>query len=351
MKILFTSDYCEGALPQLMQRLMETNMVQTVGYGEDVFCGHARELIKRACGAPDADVHFLVGGTQTNTTVITSILKPYQGVLCADTGHINVHETGAIEHGGHKVLALPSVDGKITAQQIEDAVNEHFQDESHEHIVMPGMVYVSFPTELGTIYSYEELSAISKVCRAHGMPLFVDGARLGYGLAASELAYGEAGALTLQRLASLADVFYIGGTKQGALFGEAVVITKASLKPDFRYFIKQGGGMLAKGRLLGVQFEALFEDGLYLDSSRSAVAQAARIRDAFAARGISFLVDSPTNQIFPILTPAQIEVLARDFGFETWRRMPDGHVAVRFCTSWATPASNVDTLLEAVAAL
>lgn len=351
MKILFTSDYCEGALPQLMQRLVETNMVQTVGYGEDVFCEHARRLIKRACGAPDADVHFLVGGTQTNATVISSILRPYQGVLCAETGHINAHETGAIEHGGHKVLPLPSGDGKITAQQIEDAVVKHFEDESHEHIVMPGMVYVSFPTELGTIYSYDELAAISAVCRAHGLPLFVDGARLGYGLAASELVYGGAGALTLERLASLADVFYIGGTKQGALFGEAVVIMKDELKPHFRYCIKQGGGMLAKGRLLGVQYEALFEDGLYLDSSRNAVAQAARIRDAFAARGFEFLVDSPTNQIFPILTPAQISALAEDFGFETWQKLPDGRVGVRFCTSWATPASNVDTLLAAIAGL
>jgi len=350
MKILFTSDYCEGALPRIMQRLQETNMVQTVGYGEDEYCAQARELIRKACDCPGADVHFLVGGTQTNATVISSILRPYQGVLCAHSGHINVHETGAVEHGGHKILALPSPDGKITAAQIEEAIRGHFEDENHEHMVMPGLVYISFPTESGTIYSLREMEDISGVCRKSGVALFVDGARLGYGLAASELVHSS-DALTLKDLARLADVFYIGGTKQGALFGEAVVITNDALKANFRYCIKQGGGMLAKGRLLGVQFAALFEDGLYLDASRGAVRQAARIREAFEAKGIGFLVDSPTNQVFPILTDAQKAFMAERFGFETWQKLPDGRTGVRFCTSWATPEANVDILVDAISRL
>lgn len=347
MKLLFTSDYCEGALPRIIERLVETNMVQTVGYGEDEYCAQARELIRSACRRPDADVHFLVGGTQTNATVISSILKPYQGVLCAASGHIAVHETGAVEHGGHKVLGLPSPDGKITAQQIKKAVSDHFADENHEHVVMPAMVYISFSTESGTIYSRAELEAISAVCLEAGIPLFVDGARLGYGMAASELVYGD-DALTLADFARLADVFYIGGTKQGALFGEAVVITNPALKPCFRYCIKQGGGMLAKGRLLGIQFAALFEDGLYMDAARHAVRLAARIRRAFEARGIGFMVDSPTNQVFPILTDAQKAAMEESFGFETWQKFDDGRTAVRFCTSWATPEENVDTLVKAI---
>lgn len=347
MKTLFTSDYCEGALPRIIERLVQTNMVQTVGYGEDEFCAQARGLIRSACARPDVDVHFLVGGTQTNATVISSILKPYQGVLCADTGHINVHETGAIEHGGHKVLGLPSTDGKITAKQIGDALDGHFSDANHEHMVMPGMVYISFSTEFGTIYSRAELEAISEVCHSFDIPLYIDGARLGYGMAASELTEGP-GALTLKDFAQLADVFYIGGTKQGALFGEAVVITNEALKENFRYCIKQGGGMLAKGRLLGLQFAALFEDGLYLEASRSAVRQAARIRKALEYKRIDFLVDSPTNQIFPILTEAQVETMEKDFGFEVWSKLPDGRIGVRFCTSWATPEANVDTLVKAI---
>ncbi|MBR6212433.1 MAG: aminotransferase class I/II-fold pyridoxal phosphate-dependent enzyme [Bacteroidales bacterium] len=347
MKTLFTSDYCEGALPRIIQRLQETNMVQTVGYGEDEYCAQARELIRSACGRKDVDVHFLVGGTQTNATVISSILKPYQGVLCAETGHINVHETGAVEHGGHKILPLPSPDGKITAGQIREALEDHFIDAHHEHMVMPGMVYISFSTESGTIYSREELTAISEVCRSFEIPLFVDGARLGYGMAASELIYGQ-DALTLKDFAQLTDVFYIGGTKQGALFGEAVVITNDALKEDFRYCIKQGGGMLAKGRLLGIQFAALFEDGLYMDAARGAVQKAARIREAFEAKGIGFLVDSPTNQVFPILTEEQMAFFEKDFGFEVWKKLPDGRIGVRFCTSWATPDVNVRLLVSAI---
>ena len=340
--IKFESDYLEGCHPRILERLMKTNLEQTPGYGEDEICAKARETVRKACCAPDADVHFLVGGTQTNATVISSILRPYQGVLCAQSGHINVHETGAIEHTAHKVLPLPSSDGKITASQIEQAIEEHFGDVSAEHTVQPGMVYISFPTELGTIYSKSELEAISGTCRKYGIPLFIDGARLGYGLASS------ACDLELKDIAALADVFYIGGTKQGALFGEAVVICNDSLKKDFRYNIKQNGGMLAKGRLLGIQFDELLKDSLYFDLSRKADLQAERLKSAFRGKGYKFLIDSPTNQIFPILPFDVQKKLAADFGFEQWGKVDGTSSAVRFCTSWATPDSSIDTLIEAL---
>ena len=244
--IYFNSDYLEGAHSAIMARLAETNMMQTIGYSEDEICTSARERIKAACQAPDADVHFLVGGTQTNTTVIASILRPWQGVLSAVSGHINCHETGAIESTGHKVITLPTDDGKITAQQIADYVEWHKNDESTEHIVQPGMVYISQPTETGMLYSKAELTAVYDICRAYGLPLFIDGARLGYGLVC------DSNDVTLPELARLCDVFYIGGTKVGALFGEAVVIMNPALKKDFRFMMKQRGGMLAKGRLLGL---------------------------------------------------------------------------------------------------
>ena len=342
MKPLFYSDYLEGAHPAIMDALARTNMEQTPGYGEDEHCLRAAELIRKACNLPEADVHFLVGGTQTNTTVIASILRPHQGVLCAETGHIGVHETGAIEHSGHKVLPLPAVDGKIAAQQIINAVDAHWADECHEHTVQPGMVYISFPTELGTIYSRSELQAISAACASKNIPLFIDGARLGYGLTS------PACDITLPELAALADVFYIGGTKQGALFGEALVITNDEYKIDFRYYIKQVGALLAKGRLLGIQFQALFEDDLYFKSSRTAVDLAQKIKAAFEAKGIGFFVDSPSNQIFPILTSAQIETLSKDFVFETWAHRPDGRTAVRFVTSWATTQENAEALIKAI---
>lgn len=346
-KIQFTSDYCEGAHPYVMEQLLNTNMVQTVGYGEDSYCARARETVASLCCPEDPskpDVHFLVGGTQTNTTVIASILRPHQGVICAASGHINVHETGAVEHSGHKCIALPAVDGKINAQQIDQTLRSHYHDASFEHTVQPAMVYISFPTELGTIYSSDELRAISSCCRDWSIPLFIDGARLGYGLAASK-------DVTLPLIASLADVFYIGGTKQGALFGEAVVFMNRSLSKDFRYLIKQNGGMLAKGRLLGVQFEALLGSGLYFSSSENALAQALRIRGAFAAKGYPFLVDSPTNQQFPILPNELLPVLEKDFGFEVWQIVDEKHTGVRFCTSWATSAENVNVLLAAIQAL
>ena len=340
MKILFTSDYCEGAAPQIIERLVGTNMDQTIGYGEDEVCARARALIRKECGRGDVDVHFLVGGTQTNTTVITSILRPYQGVLCAASGHIAQHETGAIEHGGHKVLTLQPKDGKISAGQIKTYIDEHYANPDQVHIVQPGMVYISFSTEMGTIYSLAELRAISAVCRGYGIPLFIDGARLGYGL----MAFGCDVKLT--DLVELADVFYIGGTKQGALFGEAVVITNEALKKDFRYCMKQGGGMLAKGRLLGLQFETLFTDGLYWKLARHADEQAARIKAAFAAKGYDFLIDSPTNQQFPILTEEQQKAFGEKFLFEVWQPLEGGRAGVRFCTSWATKPENIDILVK-----
>ena len=340
--IQFQCDYSEGAHPRILERMMQTNFEQTVGYGEDHYCAMARVLVQKACGRPDADVHFLVGGTQANATVISSILRPHQGVLCVRSGHINVHETGAIEHSGHKVLALDGVDGLLSADSVRKAIEEHLAEDGPEHTVQPGMVYISFSTEVGTVYSLAQLKALSAVCREYDLPLFIDGARMGYGLAS------EGCDVTLNDIADLADVFYIGGTKQGALFGEAVVIVNDSLKKDFRYFIKQNGGMLAKGRLLGIQFLTLFEDDLYFELSQHAVAQAMRIRDAFASKGYGFLVESPTNQQFPILPNAQIERLSVDFKFSVWQKVDEGHTAVRFCTSWATKAEAVDALVAAI---
>ncbi|MDR2679644.1 MAG: low specificity L-threonine aldolase [Tannerella sp.] len=340
--IRFECDYAEGAHPQVLKRLTETNMEQTKGYGEDEYCENARRLIRSLCRNDSADVHFLTGGTQTNTTVIASVLRPHQGVISATTGHINVHETGAIEATGHKVLALHAADGKITAVQVERIVSEHRNDANHEHTVQPGMVYISNPTEGGTVYTKQELQALSDTCRKNGLPLFMDGARLGYGLAA------ENNDLTMPDIAGMCDIFYIGGTKVGALFGEAVVITDENLKKDFRYLIKQRGGMLAKGRLLGLQFEALFKDGLYFEISRHAVRMAMMIRDTFASKGIKFLCESPTNQQFPILTKEQIRLLSQKYAFEVWTNINDRQSAVRFCTSWATKKEDVLALMEEI---
>lgn len=338
--IRFNCDYLEGAHPQIMEKLLETNFVQTPGYGEDEFCERAREIIKEKCGAPDAYVQFMVGGTQTNTTVIASVLKPYQGVLSANTGHINVHETGAIEATGHKVLALPSEDGKLTAAQVQAAYDEHWADESHEHIVQPGMVYISHPTENGTLYKKEELKALYETCQKLGLPLFMDGARLGYGL------MSEGTDITWQDLAAYTDVFYIGGTKVGALFGEAVVITNPALAKDFRYMIKQRGGMLAKGRLLGIQFETLLKDGLYEKIAGKAVKQAMRLKEAFLEKGYPLLYDSYTNQQYPIMANSQLEQLREKYSFEMWVKLDEEYSAVRFCTSWATKDEDIDALLS-----
>ena len=340
--IQFQCDYNEGAHPKVMQRLLDTNMEQTVGYGEDHYCESARQLIRKACGNESLQVHFLVGGTQTNTTVIAHLLRPHQGVIAAESGHISVHETGAIEHTGHKVLALPAEMGKISAQQVENLVLEHRADSSFEHTVQPGMVYISFPTEFGTLYSRAELEALQQVCNKYALPLFIDGARLGYGLAS------PACDITLSDIARLADVFYIGGTKVGALFGEAVVSKSDMLMRDFRYSIKQHGGMLAKGRLLGLQFEALFTDNLYLDISRHAVSEALRIKEALQDLGVPFLMESHTNQQFPILPNDIVARLSTSFLFTPWQRVSDTHTAIRICTSWGTTTENVNLLIDAL---
>ena len=341
-KIQFQCDYNEGCAPEIIQRLVETNLEQNIGYGEDPHCEHARELIRKACDTPEADVHFLVGGTQANATIISSILRPYQGVIAATTGHIAVHETGAIEHSGHKVLTLPAINGKITVQQIGQCLLEHYHEDGPEHTVQPGMVYISYPTEYGTLYSKQELTDIHNVCQEHEIPLFIDGARMGYGLASKE------SDITLPELAKLADVFYIGGTKQGALFGEAVVITNPALKKDFRYYIKQGGGMLAKGRLLGIQYEELMQNNLYLTLARHADKQAERIRETLTQKGYEMAVPSPTNQQFFILPNSHLKKLEEKFVVSVWGHADTDHTIVRFCTSWATKKENVDKLIEEI---
>lgn len=337
--IRFESDYTEGAHPRILEKIVSTNMEQTQGYGEDPYCEHARDLIKKACGDSNLAVHFLVGGTQTNTTVISSILRPHQGVISANTGHINCHETGAIEATGHKVLPLASEDGKITAKQVREYHDEHWIDSSHEHVVQPGMVYISHPTENGTTYHKDELVELYNLCKELELPLFIDGARLGYALVS------DGNDLSLEDIAANCDVFYIGGTKVGALFGEAIVISNNSIKKDFRYHIKLRGGMLAKGRLLGLQFETLFTNNLYEEISSHAVTLAMRIREAFEKKGYSLLYDSKTNQQFPILPVSLLEYLGEKYTYNFWKKIDDIHHAVRFCTSWATKEENVEALL------
>lgn len=335
--IRFESDYLEGALPEVMQALCDTNYAQTPGYGEDEYCREAADMIRAKCSAPDADVHFLVGGTQANMIVITAALRPHQAAIAAETGHIAVHETGSIEAAGHKVITLKSGDGKITAAQVRSCVEAHWNDSTHEHMAQPALVYISQPTENGTVYSLAELEAISAVCREKGLLLFVDGARLGAALACSDVSLAD--------LARLTDVFYIGGTKLGALFGEAVVITNEALKRDFRYIIKQRGGMFAKGRLLGVMFETLMSDGLYERTGAREVALAQKLRAAFEAKGWPLMYDSPTNQQFPIVPDAVLDKLAERYTFSDWARTDESHRAVRFCTSWATTERDVDALI------
>lgn len=343
--VRFESDYLEGALPEILERLVKTNTEQTPGYGVDDYCAAAAARIRALCGSPDAAVHFLVGGTQTNLTVISAALRTHQAVIAADTGHINVHESGAIEATGHKVVTVPSPDGKIRAEQVAGVVETHWSDTTHEHQAQPAMVYISQPTENGTIYSLGELSAISAVCRTHGLLLFVDGARLGTALVA------PGNDVFLPDLTRLCDVFYIGGTKLGAFFGEAVVITDSALKRDFRYIIKQRGGMFAKGRLLGLQFDTLMTDGLYEKTARHEVEQALRLRRAFTAKGWPLLYDSPTNQQFPIVPDAELDRLAEKYSFSDWTRIDGGHRAVRFCTSWATRTEDIDALIADIEAL
>ena len=337
-RLFFACDYMEGAHPDIMQRLMETNLVKTAGYGLDEYCDSAKEKIRAACGAPDAEVHFLVGGTQTNATVIDALLKSYQGVVAAETGHISTHEAGAIEFGGHKIMTLPHNNGKINAAHVRAMLEGYYNDGNHDHMVMPGMIYVSHPTEYGTLYSRAELEAISSVCREYHIPLYLDGARLAYALTCPQ------NDITIADLASLCDVFYIGGTKCGALFGEAVVIPRPGLIPHFFTIIKQHGALLAKGRLLGIQFDALFTDGLYAHIGDIAIKAADRIRYALAENGYQLCFDSPTNQVFCILEDSVMEKLAEHAEFSFWEKYDDTHTVIRFATSWATSMEDTDKL-------
>ncbi|MBR0452448.1 MAG: aminotransferase class V-fold PLP-dependent enzyme [Bacteroidales bacterium] len=335
--IYFDSDYMAGAHPQVMQALVESNLEQTTGYGSDAYTAQAAALIRQACDAPQARVHFLVGGTQTNATVIDGLLARHQGVLAAESAHINVHESGAIEASGHKVLTLPQHEGKVKADEVKAYIDAFYRDDSYEHMVAPGMLYISFPTEYGTLYSLQELSDLSQVCHEADIPLYVDGARLGYGLAASDV--------SLPDLARLCDVFYIGGTKMGALFGEAVVINNDKLLKHFFPLIKQHGALLAKGRLLGVQFKALFSKGLYEEIGREAVAKALRLKAAFVEKGYQVEVDSPTNQQFFRLPNNLIDRLKQEASFEYWGPRGQQESVVRFVTSWATSDADIDQLI------
>lgn len=343
--IRFESDYQEGCHENILNRLRETNLEQTSGYGADVYCERAKSLIKKSLGLEQAEIYFLVGGTQTNTTVIKSLLRPCEGVVCVASGHINVHEAGAIESTGHKVLAITANhDGLLKADELENYLENFYADPTHEHMVQPGMVYLSFPSENGTLYSKSNLEQIKKICEKYKIYLFIDGARLGYGL------MSQAADLNLKEFASLCDIFYIGGTKCGALFGEAVVIpdiNKLKIK-NFKTLIKQQGGLLAKGRLLGLQFEELFKDNLYFDLARHADNQAMRIKSAFEAQGVKLFYDSFTNQQFPVLNKSQFEILNKDFKFELWQVIDENSSAYRFCTSWATKSEAVDALINAI---
>lgn len=337
--LAFENDYSEGAHPTILQRLVETNMEQLLGYEEDHYCAQAQEKIRAACNCPDASVFFLVGGTQTNAVVIASVLERYQGVIATTTGHVNVHEAGAIEYTGHKVMTVPSHAGKMDAQELDEYINTFYADGAHDHMVFPGMVYISQPTEYGTLYSKAELQAISAVCRKHELPLFVDGARLGYGLATPE------NDVSLADLATYCDVFYIGGTKCGALCGEAVVFPRRAPK-HFITMIKQQGAMLAKGRLLGIQFDALFTNNLYIDICHNAIDKAQQVRSLLKAKGYRFYLENPTNQIFVILDNEQYQKLSQQVRISFWEKYDATHTVVRFATSWATSQESIDALAK-----
>lgn len=337
--IRFDCDYNEGAHPKVLDKLIQTNAEQTSAYGMDPYCAKAAIMIKEKCDRQDVDVHFLSGGTQTNLTFISAALRPHQGVIAAVSGHINTHESGAIEGTGHKILAIESTDGKLTAGQIQKVYLDHISDVTHEHMVQPKLVYISNPTEIGTIYSKDELFAIHQTCRMNDLILYMDGARLGYALTA------EDGDLDLPTIAKLCDAFYIGGTKVGTLFGEALIICRKDLGFDFRYLIKQKGALLAKGRLLGLQFLALFEDDLYFEISRKANGMAKQIKEACSRKGYHFLTPSSTNQQFPILPNRVLEQLREKYIYSYWQKIDEDNSAVRFCTSWATDAQSLNQLI------
>lgn len=338
--ISFTCDYNEGAHPEILRRLMETNMMQEPGYGSDRFTQAAIHKIRAACGCPNADVVLLVGGTQTNATIIDAVLPRFGAVIAAETGHIAVHEAGAVEHNGHKVITLPQHEGKMHAEDLQNYLAHFFADDTWQHMANPKMVYLSYPTEYGTLYSRSELEAIHRICRDNGLMLFIDGARLGYGLMSAEAD------INLPTLAQLCDVFYIGGTKIGALCGEAVVFPKGDAPQPLLTVVKLHGALLAKGRLLGIQFDTLFTDELYFRISRHAIDMAMQLQQLFSEKQIPLYIQSPTNQQFPILTPEQMQRLEGKVLYEIWDRLPDGRAITRFATSWATPPEHIRLLKE-----
>ena len=335
----FENDYSEGAHPKLLQALTETNFVQQVGYGEDEYSLRAKDKIRAAIGNPEADIFFLVGGTQSNQVVIDGLLHSTEGVIAATTGHVNVHEAGAIEYTGHKVLTLPAHDGRIDAGELEAFLHNFYADPTYPHMVYPGGVYISHPTEYGTLYTKAELEAVHQVCKKYAIPLFLDGARLGYGLMSDDTD------VTLPDIAALCDAFYIGGTKVGALCGEAVVFPRHGAPKRFITHIKQHGAMVAKGRLIGVQFDALFTDNLYFDISRHAIDIAKKLKQSFANRVFPFCIDSPTNQQFVIVSNKTLSRLEPNVRYSYWQKYDDAHSVVRFATSWATPPENIDALM------
>ena len=334
----FTSDYTNIAHEAILKRLAEANNEALSGYGTDVYCKRAKEKIQTACGCPGAGIHFLTGGTQTNQIVINALLQSYEGVIAADSGHINVHEAGAIEFTGHKVMTLPSYDGKIDAKDLANYIRTFFADENREHMVHPGMVYLSYPTELGTLYSEKELQKIYGICKEYGLKLYLDGARMGYGLAADKN-------MNLKKIAVNCDAFYIGGTKVGAMCGEAVVFPHGNEPKAFVTRVKQQGALLAKGFVLGVQFDALFTDGLYEQISEHAVRLAMKLKDALIQNGYTLAVDSPTNQQFVVLSKAQADRFADKVRYSFWEQLDDEHIVVRLATSWSTKEEDVDTLI------
>ena len=338
-KLYFMSDYMEGARPEILRRLVETNLEKSPGYGTDAYSEAAREKIRAAVGVNDADVYFLVGGTQANATVIDAMLASWQGVVAARTGHINVHEAGAVEFSGHKVIELEQQNGKLSAQTVKKYLDAYFGDMNRDHVVMPGLVYISQPTELGTLYSLKELKALSRVCRKAGVRLYLDGARLAYALACPE------NDVTLKDIARLCDAFYIGGTKCGALFGEAVVFPKKGSVPHFFTIVKQHGALLAKGRIAALQFDALFTDGLYETVGKNAIDAANRIRKALVEKGYRFAIDTPTNQIFVVLDEETDARLSEGAELDFWEKLEDGRVIKRIATSWATTEEDVERLI------
>lgn len=336
----FESDYVEGAHERILQRLMETNLEQLSGYGQDCYCQKAKEKIRKACECPDAQIFFLVGGTQTNTVAIDAFLKSYEGVVAAETGHVSTHEAGAIEYHGHKVLELPEHQGKIRGNELKALLESFWQDENHEHMVFPGMVYISHPTEYGTLYSREELEELSHICRSYEIPLYLDGARLGYGLMSQDTD------VTLPMIAEYCDAFYIGGTKVGALCGEALVFTKNNMPGHFLAIVKQHGALLAKGRLLGIQFDTLFTEGLYFEIGRHAIEMAELLKKGLIEKGYTLYLNSPTNQQFVLLDNEKYQALQKEVAMGFWEKPDQDHTVVRLATSWATKRESVEQFLE-----